>query len=148
MDLETALRALRNLPETAAGMHYWVDSLCIDQSNIVEKTHEVKRMGEIYKSARAVVVWLGPEREGDEQVFRATQHLTRYLNEYRFPKLILPKKYAYQNLNAITKFMKKPYWHGMWIIQELVLNHSSTLFMCGRLRFSRHMIRIAAQYFR
>lgn len=39
----------------------WVDALCIDQSNDSEKTQQVQQMGTIYKTAAAVVLWLGPE---------------------------------------------------------------------------------------
>lgn len=38
----------------------WIDALCIDQTNISERNHQVKLMGQIYHTARRVVVWLGP----------------------------------------------------------------------------------------
>ena len=37
----------------------WCDQLCIDQGNDKEKNHQVQIMGEIYKSAGKVAVWLG-----------------------------------------------------------------------------------------
>lgn len=39
---------------------FWIDAICIDQQNMAERNHEVKRMGTIYKMARRGVVWLGP----------------------------------------------------------------------------------------
>jgi len=43
---------------------YWIDALCIDQSNVNEKNHQVDLMAWIYYKAEKVVVWLG---EGDNQ---------------------------------------------------------------------------------
>ncbi|KAK5685578.1 hypothetical protein LTS10_003659 [Elasticomyces elasticus] len=37
----------------------WVDALCIDQSNDAEKGTQVAMMGDIYRNARQVDIWLG-----------------------------------------------------------------------------------------
>ncbi|KAK5734913.1 hypothetical protein LTR17_008546 [Elasticomyces elasticus] len=37
----------------------WVDALCIDQSNDAERGTQVAMMGEIYRNARQVNIWLG-----------------------------------------------------------------------------------------
>jgi hypothetical protein len=62
-NLEKALRTLREIPEVQNGTRIWVDSLCIDQANCEEKNVEVKRMGDISKSAERVISWLGEEEE-------------------------------------------------------------------------------------
>ena len=38
----------------------WVDQLCINQDDIAERNQQVSIMGDIYRSAERVVVWLGP----------------------------------------------------------------------------------------
>ncbi|KAF1997475.1 heterokaryon incompatibility, partial [Amniculicola lignicola CBS 123094] len=38
---------------------FWIDAICINQSDNDEKGREVKRMGEIFSNATGVVVWLG-----------------------------------------------------------------------------------------
>jgi hypothetical protein len=38
---------------------FWIDALCIDQSNVSERINPVKRMGYIYSRSQQVVVWLG-----------------------------------------------------------------------------------------
>jgi hypothetical protein len=43
--------------------YYWIDALCMDQSNISERNDQVARMAEIYSKAEDVVVWLGKEDE-------------------------------------------------------------------------------------
>jgi hypothetical protein len=37
----------------------WVDAICIDQTSLSERSHQVQLMGEIYSRAQRVVVWLG-----------------------------------------------------------------------------------------
>lgn len=38
---------------------YWIDALCIDQINTLEKNHQVAQMGSIFSKAEHVHVWLG-----------------------------------------------------------------------------------------
>jgi hypothetical protein len=37
----------------------WIDALCIDQSSIAERNHQVAQMGSIYRNAQGVILWLG-----------------------------------------------------------------------------------------
>jgi hypothetical protein len=37
----------------------WIDALCIDQSNLVERNHQVQLMARIFNTATGVLVWLG-----------------------------------------------------------------------------------------
>jgi heterokaryon incompatibility protein (HET) len=38
---------------------FWIDAICINQNDVAERDHEVRRMAKIYKLADRVVVWLG-----------------------------------------------------------------------------------------
>ncbi|EPE37069.1 hypothetical protein GLAREA_09232 [Glarea lozoyensis ATCC 20868] len=53
---EAALRRFRHHHETTV---LWVDAICIDQSNLVERSQQVLLMKVIYSKAEAVLVWLG-----------------------------------------------------------------------------------------
>jgi len=143
-NLEEALRALRDLSETRLGMCYWVDSLCIDQDNIKERNEQVKRMKEIYGRARAVIVWLGREERRDDTAVRTMYHLCR--EPYVKEPLYLPYDLFVDGWPALIAFMQKPYWNRCWIIQELAMNHNSTLFMCGKYKLTRRMLRLGAIY--
>jgi hypothetical protein len=37
-----------------------IDRVCIDQSNLDERSHQVAIMGEIFRSADRATAWLGP----------------------------------------------------------------------------------------
>lgn len=59
-NLEAAIRHLRpkNSPPSAACV-LWIDAICIDQGNLLERNHQVNLMKDIYASARQVLIWLG-----------------------------------------------------------------------------------------
>ena len=57
----TLYRALYSLRDPQHPRTMWIDQICIDQDDKAEKSKPVERMGEIYKKARRVVVWLGEE---------------------------------------------------------------------------------------
>jgi len=39
----------------------WVDAICIDQTNLVEKSHQIPLMGNIYENASVTIMWLGKD---------------------------------------------------------------------------------------
>jgi hypothetical protein len=49
---------------TRTVQYLWVDAICINQNDDQEKAEQVKIMGDIYKKAAEVLVWLG-EEDGD-----------------------------------------------------------------------------------
>lgn len=58
--LEQALRSLR-LSDTA--LTFWVDAVCINQSDDCGKSWQVALMGDIYRNATTVHTWPGPMPE-------------------------------------------------------------------------------------
>jgi hypothetical protein len=55
----TALRYIRSKTDIRV---LWIDAICIDQSSITERNHQVRLMGEVYRRAKNVLIWRG---EGD-----------------------------------------------------------------------------------
>ncbi|UKZ55389.1 hypothetical protein TrVGV298_009212 [Trichoderma virens] len=58
-NLEAALKHLR---EQEKEITLWIDALCIDQSNIPERSSQVAQMREIYSIASEVIIFLGSEQ--------------------------------------------------------------------------------------
>lgn len=142
-ELEAALRMLQRLPETQYGMKYWIDALCIQQDNIEEKNFQVKRMKNIYGTARSVVVWLGDASPADDIALQAINEL--WEDRSRNNWLIIPPHFDTDHWKALCGFLRKPYWSRLWIIQELAANPRSTLFVCGGKELTRHDLRLAAR---
>lgn len=63
--LVAALLQLRRKMSNFTGLHrtLWVDSICINQNNVVERGHQVGLMRDIYSNAVGVIVWLGGSQE-------------------------------------------------------------------------------------
>lgn len=51
-------------------VYLWIDAVCIDQSNDAEKTAQVARIGDIFRSANRVLVWLGADEKRDGSLIK------------------------------------------------------------------------------
>jgi hypothetical protein len=65
-----AFAALESLRTRRATRTIWIDSICIDQENDDEKNVQLPLMGDVYRSAAVVNVWLGRTKEHHEPSFR------------------------------------------------------------------------------
>lgn len=68
VNLYEALLALReqHLPRAL-----WVDAICINQRDDLEKQEQMRFMADIYGKANRVVVWLGTGENGGEEALEA-----------------------------------------------------------------------------
>lgn len=118
--LYTALRCLRQLDVM---LTLWVDALCIDQSNVRERSAQVGKMGHIFKNASSVLVWVGMPKHHD----------TDDLN-------MMSRIYYGQSYSACGDAIEnaictsEPRWSDrQWVIQEFVLA-AKIDFCFGRMR--------------
>jgi len=118
-NLSDALRAVR---EKDRPLVLWVDAVCINQVNKVEKSHQVTMMGKIYGTATEVVVWLGLATAQDELAFAS---LERHDGLAGNPLLN----------EAMNIVLKRQYWDRAWIRQEVLLGKSVKI-RWGRKQFS------------
>ena len=62
-NLYTALHRLRLEASTRV---VWADAVCIDQSNVSERSRQIAVMGDIFRHAHGVLVWLGTDEDPDQ----------------------------------------------------------------------------------
>ncbi|KAF2758401.1 HET-domain-containing protein [Pseudovirgaria hyperparasitica] len=55
--------ALRHLRLQDKSRMLWADAICINQSDVPERSSQVTQMLRIYQTAKTVIVWLGPDSE-------------------------------------------------------------------------------------
>ena len=48
------------LPNGSVPSHLWIDQVCINQENGIERNHQVQQMKQIFSRAGRVIAWLGP----------------------------------------------------------------------------------------
>ncbi|KAL6711762.1 hypothetical protein ACN47E_002805 [Coniothyrium glycines] len=133
-NLESLLQRLQHLPDAKSGMAFWVDGLCINQDNVLEKNHQVKLMKRIYTEALSVVVWLG---EQDDTSNQAIDFLLKLACQSDLGSDRLGADNETEYLEAVLRLCSRGYFTRMWVIQELALNHHLSMFMCGGRQFPR-----------
>ncbi|RYP23808.1 hypothetical protein DL765_000885 [Monosporascus sp. GIB2] len=101
--------ALLRLRKRDADRRLWVDAVCIDQSNIQERNHQVKNMIAIFRSALRVLVFLG---EGSPILGRLVDYMSNDTGGQ------LP-----QVLDFISLFQCR-WFHRVWVLQEVAVAKS------------------------
>jgi hypothetical protein len=117
----------------------WIDQICIDQNNLLERNAQVLRMAEIYRNAQQVVLFPGtPCTElGDALLFMLTFSSAFgkkwYFHEGDFRKAWgsltsaeLHRKYGIplpddSDWKAVRFFLDQPCFRRTWIVQEVAL---------------------------
>jgi hypothetical protein len=56
----------------------WIDAICINQKSIKERNNQVMLMGDVYRYALRVVIWLGEATGASEQALRQLQKSERF----------------------------------------------------------------------
>lgn len=114
----------------------WVDAICINQQDNVEKAREIVRMFTIYRTAQLVFIWLGmdtgPERDMNDLSVAISdiEKPTSRLNHNSAMGLELP---------ALRRLLSQSYWRRVWIIQEVAAARQARIFW-GSYTFDLHSI--------
>ena len=77
--MDNLFRALRRLRRRFGTRTLWVDAICIDQSDVQKRGQQVSLMGQIYRQASTVLVWLGeyPDASSLDTWLMRRPHWTR-----------------------------------------------------------------------
>ncbi|RFU33663.1 hypothetical protein B7463_g2682, partial [Scytalidium lignicola] len=152
-NVEAALRYLR---EDKQPRTLWVDSVCIDQSNILEKSYQVQQMKEVYERAERVLVWIGQDIENEdfkegnwvESGLRAgvngisgTKHAFGLALKFGMAsrsgdRAILEHNYSSEEVEtwaSLARLLKRSYFRRVWVIQEVAVAKEVKV-ICGRHR--------------
>ena len=115
--LSMALRHIRDYHKDDQTMVLWADGICINQTSINERNHQVGLMGSIYPAAVMVCVWLDEVFDDSAAVLALIERL-RCMNDdvdaYSLLHLGLP---AWQ---GALKLFENPYWRRVWIQGEVI----------------------------
>src|SRR5882757_4523195 len=73
-NLHSAIQQLRRRNQFS-GM--WIDAICINQQDRIEKSWQVAQMGDVYKNATEVIIWLGEAADNSEDLFEVLDGIGR-----------------------------------------------------------------------
>ncbi|KAG5655200.1 hypothetical protein KAF25_010934 [Fusarium avenaceum] len=106
-NLEAALRQLR--PHSGKPRTLWTDAVCINQSDLAERSQQVAQMDSVYSNATSVVVWLGRETNTSSQVYDTLERLQQaitFKNDTEALKRVLKFPFQPEPYNGV--FDTKP----------------------------------------
>ena len=135
--MDTMLQSLRLF---GAGMchtrywevnYIWIDAICINQQDLSERGVQVSIMGDIYRGAQNVLVWLGPHDQQTEEAVRVcswlasiASHKWSSVRPFQHPKCYhdLGIQFITQRQwEAYVAFAQRSWFSRTWILQEAVL---------------------------
>ncbi|KAF2170654.1 hypothetical protein M409DRAFT_19469 [Zasmidium cellare ATCC 36951] len=135
------------------GHRFWVDALCINQDDLVERAEQVKIMKHIYEHAETVMAWIGPANADTELalgVMQAVSNFTHELFNRNTQRTALhlwqaaisrqpffqnrPKSDVLVGWAEMVQMFKALYWGRTWVQQEITGNNA--VFYCGPWSFT------------
>lgn len=151
--------ALQYLRDPIVDTIIWIDALCINQEDKMEKSIQVALMRDIYRHAEHVKMWLGPAANNSDTIMRVFNEegprLYAYTDEDTTSRMIYKgvasafgdeidrleeemervKAYLIDEGNSrlrrsLEALLKRDYWTRAWVVQEIVMAQKLTI-LCG-----------------
>ena len=140
--------AMYHLSKLELTYPFWIDAICINQADIVERNLQVSMMGDIYVFAQKVLVWLGKEdlNSSGVNVFisDALPEITKMIRDNSTDSdmsLGFPFMSTYENCGGnleafdnvrprLSSFFERTWFSRVWKFQESLLAREVVLY-CG-----------------
>ncbi|KAI1464976.1 HET-domain-containing protein [Daldinia caldariorum] len=141
-NLDIALRYLRYVDTSRV---VWIDALCINQEDDVEKGPQVAMMNDIYRLASRVVAWLGPEENDSNRAMYLIGYLGSQVEVNLSRRKIVPVANCHdptigdvnvllpfreEDLASIYHLLSRKWFERLWIRQEIYLAGPEAIVMC------------------
>ncbi|KAI1351609.1 HET-domain-containing protein [Xylaria sp. FL0043] len=133
--------------------YWWIDAICIHQGNMEEKSAQVAMMGQIYKQAKRVVIWLGREDEHTDGAVKVLCGLASLKAESK-KSLVSDQNWSsdghsaggelikasgllglhdvdYQDWLDYAAFLQRRWFSRTWVLQERFFA-AETEILCGK----------------
>lgn len=116
-NLQAAVRHLR-FPDCVRKL--WIDALCINQSDVAERSKQVSQMSQIYSPADMVIIWLGEAAHNSDKAFQCMRNVCRTTSSEN-------KRYPHLTRWETFKAAFAPYSHfnSSFVSQLEALNYSA-----------------------
>ncbi|KAF2018164.1 HET-domain-containing protein [Aaosphaeria arxii CBS 175.79] len=158
----------RNLYDALQRLRYrnkervmWVDALCLNQEDMVEKSKQLRMMHHVYQKACRVIVWLGEDDRNeahkafdticavantqvDKPLSYTSNHRRNSVRKVPYSEEI-PSPEDDRWLPVETLF-NNVWWTRIWVLQEIT-NASKASFLWGKAMIDWNVIRYALEAF-
>ena len=151
--------ALIQLADTyPSGSLFWIDAICIKQSDEEERKEIVQDMDSIYHNACEVVIWLGKANEASKEIVKMVETIAS-ISDDSFSEAWITEPMQLSSLGGKSlpkssdplwrdylAFYERQWFHRGWVIQEVVLAKSA-LALCGRFKVSWDSLHAGSRVF-
>ena len=99
----------------------WIDAICINQGDDIEKGHQVASMAKIYAKASGVIVWLGEAADDSDRAFRAIRRTAEEQDAgFSIPKTYSDRHDIDPEINeldqqAILSLLEREWFQRIWV---------------------------------
>lgn len=159
-NLDDAFRHLASRVRDNEGL-IWIDAVCINQRDNVEKSRQVAQMRQIFETAHVIYAWLGVPRH-DSEIAAAIELMQRLTAEFTVTDpwgrlsvaatgapqhWALPKSKdsLWRSWHGVKEICNRPYWTRLWIHQE-ASSPGDVLMCCGYDVFDIRLLVITRLY--
>ncbi|KAF5614798.1 heterokaryon incompatibility 6 OR allele [Fusarium sp. NRRL 52700] len=147
-------QALLQLRKAHPGL-YWIDAICINQSNLNELSQQVQMMNQIYSSAFKVTIWLGTcphvfapgvanliemTKSGLPEITEAAESKDFYYTRVGTTSL-------WHLVLCVFFIVTRKWFKRLWVLQELCLAKEA-IFLLGDYKFEADDISVAFGWMR
>jgi len=105
--------------------YLWVDSICINQTDNQERSYQVSRMADVYRSADRVLIWLGRTSQQFDPVQNTSHSLFQMALQRPENMTNWFKGIAAQTdscslgvVNLVMDIVHNVYWRRVWVLQK------------------------------
>lgn len=144
-NLMSALRQLRPQGTSSPSRALWVDAICLNQKDHVEKGLHIPRMRDIYRLAYRTIVWLGPQCDTTGLSFETVERIASQVEMgVEAPLQLFPSPGAVDKWHrfetelpwlppeaweALVSLLSLSWFWRLWVVQEVKLNTNLRGFM-------------------
>ncbi|KAF5677435.1 heterokaryon incompatibility protein [Fusarium denticulatum] len=141
-NLATALKHLRYQDKERV---LWVDAICINQNDDVERGSQVLRMSSIYQDCSRVIIWIGPEKHDIGLLFSELAHIGSQIEkttnglimsspdttDFSWRQSDEPVSFSYEVWSAMKKLGGRSWFHRLWTVQEAIMANRDSIMQSG-----------------
>ncbi|KAF7956400.1 hypothetical protein EAE96_003741 [Botrytis aclada] len=147
-DAKYSIKAGREVASKTSGKtktrYIWIDSVCINPEDAMERTAQISMMPDILKKARNVIVGLGKKDAFTSDALKALKTLSSVphdewsnlvsldwdCQEQYFQRLdIVPLQL--RSWLSLIAFFNRPWFSGVWAVQEVTIGNN-VIVACGK----------------
>jgi hypothetical protein len=147
---ENLYAALQVLRESHSTNLFWIDAICINQSDLEERSAQVQNMKRIYEQASMVVIWLGAGSAETrvamcfiEKIWDFWNSLAAAHGNDKTVLLDISVKEAstlfdswegvidFTPLDGLALLLRRPWFERVWIVQEATTPDNDSVVLCG-----------------